>query len=161
MNGSTEHRADAGESSVRKQVVLNLGTARGMLPLVGRIAADIIQHQQQVTRFSLELENLDHQRRTLPWPGRQRRYRTQDELVNAQKALHDAIAELDSLGVVLVDTQEGRVGLPTVVNGRLAFFSWKPADSNLLYWHFPGETVRRVIPPSWKETGEVQLRGKS
>jgi hypothetical protein len=142
-------------------VVLNLGTARGMLPLVGLIAADVMHHQQQVMRFSLELENLDNQRRTLDWPRRQRRYRVQDELANAQKALQDATSELDSLGVVLVDAQEGRVGLPTVVNGRLAFFSWKPADANLQYWHFPNETVRRVIPASWKESGEVQLRGKS
>ena len=157
MNGSTEHRAsDAGEVPSRSQAVLNLGTARRMLPLVGRIVTDILQQQRIVDQLGPEQEQLDRNRRTLSWPQRQRRYQIHEEYAVAQRELAEALAELEILGVALIDRLTGQVGLPTVVNGRLAYFSWKPGETTIHHWHFPEETIRRTIPASWSEMAALK-----
>jgi hypothetical protein len=162
MNGSAENRAsDASESAGRREVVLNLGTARRMVPLVARIVADLLRLQKERHQLVAEQERLDARRHTLAWPQRQRRYQVHEDLKDVARQLTEMRAELEQLGVAVIDPRDGRVGLPTVVNGHLAFFSWKPGDEGLRYWHFAGETVRRTIPVSWKDTGDVRLLGKS
>jgi hypothetical protein len=162
MNGSTENRAsDAPDQGGRREVVLNLGTARRMLPLVARIVSDFLGLQRRRLQLALEQEALDRQRHSLDWPQRQRRYQVHEEGEELVRQLAQTRNELEQLGVVLVEPHEGRIGLPTVVNGHLAFFSWKPGDDGLRHWHFAGETVRRTIPPSWKDSGDVRLLGKS
>ena len=160
MNGSTEHRAsDPGERPPgRSQAVLNLGSARRMLPLVGRIVADLLKQQRLVDQLGPEQDRLDRNRRSLHWPERQRRYQVHEEFALAQRELTEARAELDVLGVALIDPLTGQIGLPTVVNGRLAYFSWKPGESGIQYWHFPGETTRRTVPASWSEAGLIAMK---
>ncbi|MBY0527499.1 MAG: DUF2203 family protein [Gemmataceae bacterium] len=162
MNGSAENRAsDATEKSGRREIVLNLGTARRMLPLVARIVGDLTNCQQRLDCLVPELETLDRKRHSLAWPQRERRYQVRDEVTEQERLLRNAHAELEQLGVAVIDTRQGRIGLPTVVNGHLAFFSWLPGDEGIRHWHFAGETVRRSIPTSWKDTGDVRLLGKS
>lgn len=159
MSGFTEHQAsDAGETAERRPVVLNLRTARRMLPLVRRIVDDILHHQRCLAVLGSEQDRLDRERRHLNWPLRQRRYQVHEEFAVAQHHLQDALAELEVLGVALVDADEGQVGLPTVVNGRLAFFSWKVGEAGLQHWHFPGDSQRRTIPATWNEAADVQLK---
>jgi len=127
MKGSAENRAsDAPDQDGRREVVLNLGTARRMLPLVARIVSDVVGLVRQRQQLAVEKECLDSQRHRLAWPQRQRRYQVQEEGVEVERQLSQARGELEQLGVALIEPQEGRVGLPTVVNGHLAFFSWKP-----------------------------------
>lgn len=152
MNGSTENRAsDAGEQLDSQQVVLNLGTARRMLPLLRRVVADILEQQSLLAQLGPEQDTLDRERRSLQWPGRQRRYQVHEEYAAARRHLEEALAELEVLGVALVDPAKGLVGLPTVVNGKLAYFSWQPGEATIQFWHFPAETSRRAIPPTWNE----------
>lgn len=161
MSESTEHReSEASERSGRREIVLDLGTARRMLPLVSRIVDDILALQKHRRKLGLEQEALDEQRHSLAWPSRQRRYQVQEDLRVLDSRLAEARGELEQLGVAIVDAAEGRVGLPTIVNKHLAFFSWRPGDEGLRFWHFAGETVRRTIPPSWKDAGDVRLMGK-
>jgi hypothetical protein len=47
------------------------------------------------------------------------------------------------------DTANGRVGFPTIVNTKPAFFSWRPDDGEVGFWHFAGDDRRRPIPVSW------------
>ena len=75
--------------------------------------------------------------------------------------LLEAMAELEVLGVALVDPETGRVGFPTIVNERPAFFSWQPGEETLKYWHFGSELVRRAIPASWAKHADIRLLGKS
>lgn len=162
MNGWAENGvSDASERPERGEVVLNLGTARKMLPLVERIVAEIVAARARVDRLTPERDALDEGRRSLSWPQRQRRYEVHDELAAVEQELRDAVGELEELGVAMLDERRGRVGLPTVVNGRLAYFSWQTGEAGIRCWHFPGEMVRRLIPTSWKETGEVRLPGKA
>jgi hypothetical protein len=150
MNGFTENRASgASERPDHNDVVLTWGASHAMLPLVGRIAADIVRHHQHLARLQPEQARLNRRRHTLAWPERSRRYQLQEEIHDAQQDLGQARAELEVLGVALLHEATGLVGFPTVVNDRRAFFSWQPGEEGLGYWNFAGDTVRRPVPASW------------
>jgi hypothetical protein len=162
MNGSTGNTASgAFEKPERREKVLSLSTSQRMLTLVRQIVTDIEVAGDRLTQLQPEQDRLDRQRRTLSWPERSRRYQVREEIAAAERQLQEARAELDNLGVVLVDPDTGWVGFPTMVNERRAFFCWKPGDDDLKYWHFAGEAVRRIIPSSWAMAQEVSLSGKS
>jgi hypothetical protein len=152
MNGPAENTAHgAFEPPDQTDTVLSLGTARRMLPLVRRIVADILRYQRRLAELLPEQERLDRRRRTLAWPERCRRYQLQEEVRAAEAQLQEVQAELEGLGVALLDRTDGRLGFPTIVNDSRAFFSWRPGEEGVRYWHFAGETVRRLIPASWTE----------
>jgi hypothetical protein len=156
MNGSSENATSgAFERPDGSETLLSLTTSRRMLPLVGRIIRDMTHARQVLARLQPERDRLDRKRRTLSWPERSRRYQLQEEIAAAELALQDSLAELEVLGLVLVQPQACWVGFPTVVNGRKAFFSWKPGEETLKFWHFAGETVRRLIPGTWIKADEV------
>jgi hypothetical protein len=161
MNGSTENTAHgASEKPGRREALFNLATAQGMLPLVRRIVADVLQQQHSLAQLHPEQNRLDRQRHTLSWPERSRRYQVQEEIATANQRLQEALVELANLGVVLVNAQEGQVGFPTVVNSRPAYFSWRPGEEQLRHWHHPEETVRRPIPASWAKSAHISLSPK-
>jgi hypothetical protein len=150
MKGSPKRASNSPRQSARAPVVLDLPTVQKMLPLVRRIVADLLAAEQDNGSLLWELEGLDRNRRTLTWPERQRRYQIQDEITrftDRRKALE---GELGHLGVHVVDAVHGRVGFPTIVNAKPAFFSWQPEETDVGYWHFVEDTdVRRPIPQSW------------
>lgn len=160
MNGSTENRASNVPDKGTKAKVLTLGIARRMLPLVKQIAEDIHVLTQQLSELEGEKNRLEEQRRLLDWPRRQRLYELRAEVASRKQQLQDAQAELESLGLCLLRTDEIMVGMPTLVNGRAAWFSWKVGEPALQHWHFAGEGLRRPIPATWKENGEMRLAGK-
>jgi hypothetical protein len=150
MSGSRGYRAsDASERSDRSEVVLSLNVVQRMLPLVRHIVEDILVLQESLVGLRPEEDRLDRQRRTLDWPARQRRYRLKEEVALIENKLLSARQELEDLGVVLLDAEMGRVGFPTMVNNRRAFFSWQPSEDGLHSWHFAEESLCRPIPPAW------------
>jgi hypothetical protein len=159
MNGSKGNRApNASDQPERGEIILSLTTVQKMLPLVRRIVDDILAGQKTLVRLQPEEDRLDRQKRTLAWPERQRRYRLKEEVAGAEQDLQDAREELDGLGVVLLDGATGRVGFPTMVNNRAAYFSWQPGEEGLHSWHFAEEEACRPIPPGWLK--EISLSGK-
>jgi hypothetical protein len=163
MNGFTEPRAsDASEQPGQGEQILTWGASQAMLPLVGRIASDVMAHHARLMHLQPELERLDRQRRVLSWPQRSRRYAIHDELGLLDRALQENLAELTGLGVVLLDASTGLVGFPTLVNDRKAYFSWKPGEDGLKFWNFADEMVRHPVPESWtKPMRDNSGRGKS
>jgi hypothetical protein len=158
MNGSKGYRAsDASEKPDRSEVVLSLEIVQRMLPLVKRIVEDFLHSQKDLERLHPEEEMLDRKKRTLDWPGRQRRYRLKEEIARAEHGRGAAVEELELLGVVVLDPEVGRVGFPTMVNNRKAFFSWRPGEDGLHSWHFTEETHCRPIPPAWLK--EITMTG--
>jgi hypothetical protein len=157
MSGSRSYPAsDAPESPERGEVVLSLKTVHKMLPLVQRIAQDIIASQAVAARLHPEEERLDRLRHSLDWPGRQRRYEVKEEIGRADKDRDAAHLELRELGLVLLDDMEVRVGFPTMVNNRRAYFSWRLGEPALNTWRFSDEDVDRPIPVTWlKELATV------
>ena len=150
MSGFTENRASgASERSGGDAVVLTWGAAGAMLPLVGRIAADVVRLHDRLAQLRPEKERLDRSRRTLAWPDRARRYQLQEEADAVLKELQEATAELEVLGVALLHGPKGLVGFPTVVNDRPAYFSWRPGEEKLAFWNYADDLVRRPVPASW------------
>jgi hypothetical protein len=123
-----------------------------MLPLVGRIAADLVRHHECLARLRPEHLVLESRRRTLDWAGRARRYELDEEIAFADGELAQARAELEVLGLTLLDGPSGLIGFPTIVNDRRAFFSWKPGEDGPGYWSFAGERVRHPVPESWTKS---------
>lgn len=160
MSGSRSYpTSDASESPERSEVVLSLKTVQKMLPLVQRIATDIVGFRRAVASLHPEEERLDRQKRDLSWPERKRRYEVKEQLAKADKDLEGAYLELRELGVTLLDDLLGRVGFPTMVNNRRAFFSWALGEDGLHTWRFADEDVDRPIPASWLK--ELSYAGKS
>src|SRR5262245_47167267 len=121
MSGSAGNTASgAFEKPGRSSTVVNLETARRMLPLVRHIINDILQGRQTLDRLQPEHERLERQRRQLDWPQRQRRYQLRDEVAAAEQGLQQALGELQGLSVSLVDPDVGQVGFPTIVNKKPA-----------------------------------------
>ena len=150
MNGSKGYPAsDAPDSPERGDTVLSLKTVQRMLPLVQRSVTDILAKQQTLTRLQTEEELLDDSRRALAWPQRQRRYAVKDERARADHDLHAALDELKGLGLILLDPAAGRVGFPTMVNNRRAYFSWQAGEEGLHHWRFADEDANREIPGAW------------
>ncbi len=160
MSGSKGYRAsDASNKSEGRDAMLNLKTVQRMLPLVQKIVADLLLQQRSVDRLQPEAERLERQRRNLDWDARQRRYQLQDELASAERGLQHAGEELSGLGVVLLDAEFGKIGFPTMVNNRQAYFAWQPGDEGVNRWQFTDESVSRPIPASWLK--EITMSGQA
>jgi len=132
-----------------------------MLPLVRHIVADLLEAERQMSGLLWERDGLDRNRRTLSWPERQRRYFLLDEVTKFQQRRKDAVGELKELGVQVLDIALGRVGFPTIVNTKPAYFSWQAGEDEVGFWHFEGDARRRPIPVSWaKEAPMASIRRK-
>ncbi len=158
MNGSTENTAsDAPEKGGGGDRLINLGTARRMLPLVCRIVEDVLDCQRRLAQLRPEQDGLDRHKRTLAWEQRSRRYALREEIADLEQKHQQSLTELSLLGVALLGPDDGRVGFPTLVNNRQAFFSWRPGEETIGHWHFQGETARRTIPAAWLKAADINL----
>lgn len=155
MSNTPNRASNSAGKPRKKDVTLDLPTARKMLPLVQSIVADIVNFRRALNRLAPEQERLDRQRRDLAWQERQRRYQVADEIAAAEKAWATAVTELNGLGVALVDDEAGEVDFPTKVNGRSAAFSWLLGEDALKHWHYTDEEFRRPIPNEWDKNGTV------
>jgi hypothetical protein len=158
MNGSMGNMASGAPETPVSENILSLKTVQRMLPLVQRILDDVVNNQQTLEKLLPEQERLDRQKRDLAWPERQRRYDLLEQLTTATNKLQSAKDELQDLGVALLDPHQGRVGFPTLVNNRRAFFSWQMGEDGLHSWHFAEESVFRPIPAAWLK--ELSISGK-
>lgn len=132
--------------------------SRAMLPLVSRVALDIAARNDRLALLKPELEHLDQNRRTLGWPQRQRRYQIEEEIALLDSELRTLNAELEALGLILLDADCGLVGFPTRVNDQSAYFSWMPGESELESWNYAGEFCRRPVPTEWTKAPAPRSR---
>lgn len=152
MSGFIENRAsETSERSGSANQVMTWHGSRAMLPLVGRIAQDVVRYHEKLEQLRPELDQLEKNRRTLAWPQRSRRYQLEEEIASTEANLKSAVAELDQMGVALLDGVNGLVGFPTLVNERRAFFTWKPGEDTLDSWNYAGDRQRRPVPEEWTE----------
>jgi hypothetical protein len=159
MSGFTDYQASgAPEASGNAGTVLTWATAQNMLPLVRQIVGDIVQLNGRLAQLQPEKTRLDRERLSLDWPSRRRRYQVTEELARTETRLQEARAELDGLGVALLDEEMGQVGFPTIVNNRRAYFSWRPSDESVDFWHFVDNRHRRPVPAAWKEPSDTARR---
>lgn len=162
MNGYPKRASRPSRSQDRSGIVLDLPTVRKMLPLVRHIIAELLEVEQKAGSLLWEQEGLERNRRDLSWPERQRKYSLQDEISRLERRRRDIIAEAKELGIQVLDIAHGRVGFPTIVNTRPAYFSWQNGEEDVNFWHFAGDDDRRrTIPVSWtKETPLASFKRK-
>ena len=157
MDRFTEREAaDALDASGSIDLVLTWEQTISMLPLVRHIINDYCESQHNLLTLQLEKSLLDLRKAQLQWPERSRRYQLEEDVARQQKHIQSTLTELEKLGVVLVDGVSGLVGFPTIVNNRVAFFSWKRGEAEVRYWHFATHRGRRLIPEHWKGTELVR-----
>lgn len=155
FRGNTAHGAS--EKPGRRDVLMNLGTAQRMLPLIRQILDDLQADVQRIAALQPEQNRLDRQRRDLAWPERARRYRLAEEISAIAQHRQDTLDELETLGVAMLDAEEGRVGFPTIVNDRKAFFTWSRREERVNHWHFVEESTPRPIPPAWLKAADIRV----
>ena len=158
MSNIPNRASNSAGKSRRKELVLDLPTARQMLPLVKSIVSDIVSTRVALNKLAPEQERLDRHRRDLVWQERERRYQIGEEINSAEKSLFAAVSELKLLGVSLVNDEAGEVDFPTRINGRSAAFSWRVGEDRLDHWHYSGEELRRPIPADWQLSAAVPSR---
>ncbi|HVK07629.1 MAG TPA: DUF2203 family protein [Gemmataceae bacterium] len=158
MNDTPKRAFGASAKSKRKDVNLDLPTARNMLPLVQSIVRDIVTNRDQLTKLHPEQENLERHRRDLSWLERERRYHIQDEITATEGAYKQAVTELKELGLALVDGKAGRVAFPTRINGRPAVFTWQLGEDSVNFWNYEDEELRRPIPSEWVPGTPLRLK---
>ena len=151
----------ASAKSKRKDVNLDLPTARQMLPLVKSIVADIVDRRSHLNRLHPEQESLERHRRDLAWQERARRYQIQEEIAATEGDYKRAVSELKDLGLALVDVNRGRVAFPTRINGRPAVFSWRLGEDGVAHWRYAGEDQRRPIPADWQPGTPIRFRAEA
>lgn len=152
--------SSASERPERGEAVLTLTIAQNMLFLVRKIVDDLVGSRQRLCKLQLEEDRLQRRRHHLTWPERARRYEIQEDLAVQQQNVEEALAEIEYLGLTLLDVSEGRIGFPTMVNGRRAFFSWRRGEEGFRHWHFASETALRPIPAAWCEPIEKGVGSK-
>lgn len=118
-----------------------------MLPLVRSIVADICQGFRSVTTRRADLHRL--LRRGALSSGPQ----YDDEMAESRADLqteYDRIwqyrEELESLGVLLRQPEEGYIEFPALIRGREAFYSWQYGEVEIAYWRDAGAPRSTRIP---------------
>jgi len=150
MSGYPKKASQAAKQSGRTEPLFELPTVIKMLPLVRRITADLVATQGELRTLHVEGGRLDRQRHDLVWPERQRRYLVHDTIAAAERRIRSLVNELEALGTVVIDVSTGQLGFPTIVNNKLAFFSWLPGEDTVSHWHYDHDlSRRRPVPEAW------------
>jgi hypothetical protein len=123
--------------------------ANAMLPLLRSIVSDICEVFRHVTGRRLDLHRLLRQKDR----GSGTQY---DDEVNETRAdlqeEYDRIwkfrEELEALGVILRQPEQGAIEFPASINGREGYLSWHLGEDEVQYWREEDEpwTDRKRLP---------------
>jgi len=150
MSGFSKKAPKAAAPSGPSEPLFELPTVIRMLPLVRKVAEDILGVQAELRQLRNECRDLDQNRRELAWPERQRRYQLHEAIATTERRARSYVQELEGLGVAVVDPKAAQLGFPTIVNGKLAFFSWVPGEDSVTFWHYERDEIRRrPVPEAW------------
>jgi hypothetical protein len=102
-----------------------LEQANKSLPLVRRIATDIVRTHGEAVRFQLELDRADAKGRA----------QVQSRLEQAMHRLEDYVDELSEVGCELRDYQTGLIDFTGRHKGHDVCLCWKLGEDSVGYWH--------------------------
>jgi hypothetical protein len=152
MSGFPKKASQAAKPSGRVEPLFELPTVIRMLPLVKRIASDLLETRAELRTLRHEGKRLDRQRHDLSWPERRRRYLVHETISDVERRAKSIVNELETLGVAVIDGATAQLGFPTIVNNKLAFFSWLPGEDSVSRWHYDNDFAnRRQVPEAWYE----------
>ncbi|MEM7263179.1 MAG: DUF2203 family protein [Planctomycetota bacterium] len=119
---------------------LTLEEIEGRLPLVRRIASDLVQTWRHVLQTRLELEAM------------QRDAADQDadaihdlaaELDRSVRRVQGYLAEVEQLGGCFQEYRRGVVTFPMQFDGRTVLACWMSGEDRVLGWHEKNETINQ------------------
>ena len=118
------------------KTLFTLDQARSMLPLLRLIVADIQLACRELAERRLQLHRMIRRHE-----GRQSSMHLA-ELEDLRQDVQEEgrrfelyVDELEKLGVLLRSAEVGVVDFPTVIDEQLGFFTWKPDDRDIAFWH--------------------------
>jgi len=102
-----------------------LEQANKALPLVKRIAGDIVSTHGQAIQLQQDLERAEAKRKS----------EIQSQLESALHRLEDLVDELSEIGCDLKDYQMGLIDFTGRHNGHDVCLCWKVGEEHIDYWH--------------------------
>ncbi len=74
-----------------------------------------------------------------------------------EKAVQDAkdtLAEIDSIGVLVKDLEQGLLDFPSVMDGKMVLLCWKLGEPTIAHWHTEEEGFagRKPLDPRFGKT---------
>ena len=127
--------------------LFTVAQANAMLPLVRRIAEDIVigyrRWQERVREFEVVAAN---SRADEP---DERAEQLQDEAQRLAAEIDGFVAELTALGVEFKGFDQGLVDFPAVLSGRPVYLCWRLGEPSVQFWHDrdAGFAGRRPLGP--------------
>lgn len=132
---------DYGMVGSRPRRHFTLAEARRTLPLVRRIAADVVRAHAVAAGVHRQLS---------AGPSREQRATLEADLDRAVVKLQGYVDELLDIGVELKDYASGLLDFVAVHEGREVYLCWRPGEETITHWHEldAGFAGRRPIEPS-------------
>ncbi|NIA08144.1 MAG: DUF2203 family protein [Actinobacteria bacterium] len=131
-SGMIGHTPDRSTAAGEKRL-FSVEQANSSLPLVKRIAHDIIQTAGEVRDYQEQFESLQSKGD----PGQAES--TMAKIAKTREKYQQLLRELSALGCRLGDEISGTVEFPAVVNGRQVVLSWRMGESQINHWHDLGQ----------------------
>jgi hypothetical protein len=123
-------RPDSGSEQPR---FFTVEEANRTLPLVRKIVQDIVEGYPE---FQRQRELYRQLGQDTPGPALQARLEALREAIDRYTdRLHGFLRELDQVGCILKDYQEGLVDYYTVYRGRPVLLCWQIGEPRIAFWH--------------------------
>lgn len=115
--------------------------ATEMLPLVRRIAADMLRLSESITAQREQIKGIDNLPETIEHADYQEELRDiRTSLTADEERLQACLGELASLGIEAHHPIDGSIDFPAVINRREVCLCWHPDDETVNHWHEQGES---------------------
>jgi hypothetical protein len=124
--------------------IYTLAEINRALPLIRGIATDIVRGY---LRLRAALESLGYQARGNTFAGPFEELGLPDEVRDLLEEIRGWIDELGELGVLVRDLETGLMEAYGEKDGEIVYFSWKPGEDRVRYWHdlFHSPRERRPV----------------
>ena len=121
--------------------------ANRMLPLVSRIADDIVDTYAEVNRTLQAFEAAKALAESDPTRETELRRRDED-VARVLDRFQALIEEVEALGATVKDYENGGIDFYGEVDGEIVYLCWRRGEDEIRYWHRleEGFSKRRPIP---------------
>ncbi len=118
-----------------KGKIFTQAEASRAIPYLKRIATDAIASMKLVQRHLRAIAELRADRE-LPPEERDRSIREHEAKVDIlEKRIEDCRKELEPLGCFLDDPERGIIKFYGEMDSRIVYFTWKPGEPRVAFWH--------------------------
>ena len=130
-----------------KGKIFTVDEANRMLPLVSRIADDIVATYTEVNR-ALQAFEAEKQRCETDPTREQELGRRDGEVATILDRFQRLIEEIESLGGTVKDYEKGLIDFYGDVDGEIVYLCWQRGEDHLGYWHRleDGYSKRKRLP---------------